>query len=297
MVTKWIHWHPGCWTACIQLPVARLDCLWPCSIGPNLCLPMSCQSFSFSSSSLWLSHGLMVHHLQWQWLTITEALNQGAIDCISNTITILISYRLFFYSVVSLSSHSMPLVKDLVHRKSLSRLRPMVMWSILLSLGPVINCFPLQLPLHRPTSDTFALGSGVQGKFHSAQMGTEAFDFADHPYGAHLHCPPIGLIVIFLWIDYVFYYREEKKSIWLEITYTPVIDQSEDQSSGNSFELNGLHRGTLYHIYMRSMADKSAMSEPSEIITVRTEGESMYPDETVLLFYILSSVSFPSSPC
>lgn len=82
----------------------------------------------------------------------------------------------------------------------------------------------------------------------------------------------------------MFYYREEKKSIWLEMTYTPVIDPSDDLSSGNSFELNGLHRGTLYHIYMRSMADKSAMSEPSEIITVRTEGESTHP-ETVLLFY------------
>ena len=76
---------------------------------------------------------------------------------------------------------------------------------------------------------------------------------------------------------YVFYYREDKKSIWIEMTYTPVTDQSGEQASTieNIYKLTGLNRGTVYQIYMKSIGDKSTMSEPSDTITVRTEGESI----------------------
>ena len=48
-------------------------------------------------------------------------------------------------------------------------------------------------------------------------------------------------------------------------------------TGANTYELTGLQRGTVYQIYMRSVGDKSALSEPSDMITVRTEGESKRP--------------------
>ena len=59
------------------------------------------------------------------------------------------------------------------------------------------------------------------------------------------------------------------------------MNDSLSRNTANTYELNDLHRGTLYQIYMRSslsgsplMAAINALSEPSDIITIRTKGES-----------------------
>ena len=86
----------------------------------------------------------------------------------------------------------------------------------------------------------------------------------------------------------MFYYRDKDKPIWLEITYTPVVDQTGEQSSSiaaNSYELTGLRQGTVYQIYMRSVGEKSVMSEPSETMMIRTKGESMCEGSIVKWLY------------
>lgn len=84
---------------------------------------------------------------------------------------------------------------------------------------------------------------------------------------------------------YIFFYKDEKKTEWMEMTYVPTVNgadqsatsaeqqQQQQTQPANTFELIRLHSGTVYQIYMRSVAEKGVMSEPSNLITVRTEGE------------------------
>ena len=104
-------------------------------------------------------------------------------------------------------------------------------------------------------------------------------------------------------VDYIFFYKDEKKTEWMEMTYVPTVNgadqsatsaeqqqQQQQTQPANTFELIRLHSGTVYQIYMRSVAEKGVMSEPSNLITVRTEGESMliisyYQNMPIFIFY------------
>ncbi len=61
------------------------------------------------------------------------------------------------------------------------------------------------------------------------------------------------------------YYKEDR-SPWMEIAFpTPETSQ---------YELSNLQRGTVYQLYMRAMS-KRGSSDPSDVLTIRTEGDGM----------------------
>ncbi len=61
------------------------------------------------------------------------------------------------------------------------------------------------------------------------------------------------------------YYKEDR-SPWMEIAFpTPEMSQ---------YELSNLQRGTVYQLYMRAMS-KRGSSDPSDVLTIRTEGDGM----------------------
>jgi hypothetical protein len=63
----------------------------------------------------------------------------------------------------------------------------------------------------------------------------------------------------------VLYYKEDR-SPWMEIAFpTPEMSQ---------YELSNLQRGTVYQLYMRAMS-KRGSSDPSDVLTIRTEGDGM----------------------
>lgn len=79
-------------------------------------------------------------------------------------------------------------------------------------------------------------------------------------------------------IDYVLYYKDEK-SPWFEISF-PASSFPMDESSSaspsegrNEYELINLESGKWYQIYLRAVSRKGA-SDPSDILTVRTESSS-----------------------
>lgn len=63
------------------------------------------------------------------------------------------------------------------------------------------------------------------------------------------------------------FYKEETKPGWLE------MEVSKSDSEMNVYKLTGLRKATVYQVFMRAIGDNSAMSEPSDVITVRTDGE------------------------
>ncbi len=61
------------------------------------------------------------------------------------------------------------------------------------------------------------------------------------------------------------YYKEDR-SPWMEIAFpTPEMSQ---------YELSNLQRGTVYQLYMRAIS-KRGSSDPSDVLTIRTEGDGM----------------------
>jgi hypothetical protein len=42
----------------------------------------------------------------------------------------------------------------------------------------------------------------------------------------------------------------------------------------SQYELSNLQRGTVYQLYMRAMS-KRGSSDPSDVLTIRTEGDGM----------------------
>jgi hypothetical protein len=63
----------------------------------------------------------------------------------------------------------------------------------------------------------------------------------------------------------VLYYKEDR-SPWMEIAFpTPEMSQ---------YELSNLQRGTVYQLYMRAIS-KRGSSDPSDVLTIRTEGDGM----------------------
>lgn len=64
--------------------------------------------------------------------------------------------------------------------------------------------------------------------------------------------------------DYILYYKDEQ-STWREIVF-PVPEQKE-------YELSNLRKGSQYQLYMRA-ASKRGTSDPSDVLTVRTECKS-----------------------
>lgn len=79
-------------------------------------------------------------------------------------------------------------------------------------------------------------------------------------------CPPDDLI----------YYKEDKKSNWIERVMPRVVNKDVEPSNEGAHELGGLLRGTVYQLYMRSKGYKSPLSPPSEVINARTLGEGIY---------------------
>ncbi|KAI1289806.1 Down syndrome cell adhesion molecule -like protein [Halotydeus destructor] len=65
---------------------------------------------------------------------------------------------------------------------------------------------------------------------------------------------------------YILYYKDDK-SPWLEIAF-PVPED-------NTYELINLEKGTWYQLYIRSVS-KRGPSDPSEVLTIRTEGATLH---------------------
>lgn len=55
-----------------------------------------------------------------------------------------------------------------------------------------------------------------------------------------------------------------------------VLNNDEFDGQYYIYKLAGLHKGTVYQIYIRSVGNKSSMSEPSELLNIRTEGEGSF---------------------
>lgn len=83
----------------------------------------------------------------------------------------------------------------------------------------------------------------------------------------------IRYFLFIIWLGFMIYYKEESKPSWLEKEMLkPRVEQDEDIT----YRLSDLKKGTVYHVYMRSVGEKSLLSEKSEALTVRTEGECMF---------------------
>lgn len=77
-------------------------------------------------------------------------------------------------------------------------------------------------------------------------------------------------------------YKEEKKNKWMELELaksklTTTDNDDDDDDKYYNYQLNGLQRGTVYQLYLRSIGqDKNSISEPSDMLTIRTGGEGNY---------------------
>ncbi|OTF71904.1 hypothetical protein BLA29_000993 [Euroglyphus maynei] len=76
----------------------------------------------------------------------------------------------------------------------------------------------------------------------------------------------------------------------LELAKSKLINEKDDEQH-YYYHLNGLLRATIYQLYLRSIGpDKSSISEPSEMLTIRTEGE------VSLVSMLNSNVESPQQP-
>ncbi|XP_027206276.2 uncharacterized protein LOC113799780 [Dermatophagoides pteronyssinus] len=95
---------------------------------------------------------------------------------------------------------------------------------------------------------------------------------------------------------FILAYKEDKKSKWmeLELVKSKLINDDNNDEQYYYYNLNGLQRGTNYHLYLRSInrLDKNSISEPSDQLTIRTEGEG----SSSLMNMLNSNIESPQSP-
>ncbi|KPM05295.1 cell adhesion molecule-like protein 7 [Sarcoptes scabiei] len=76
-------------------------------------------------------------------------------------------------------------------------------------------------------------------------------------------------------IHYRIFFKEDKRPVWQEIEIDGSTLLHDDSDPDHYvYQLNGLNQGTGYQLYLRSLCeDKTSMSEPSNVISVRMSSE------------------------